>query len=84
MEYLIELKDEVKIEVEDMGVKEKVWRSLSVSTKSVRRTEQQQSSPHTSMTLCQILSDTKGMMLDSTLCDSGAVLRAAPDVGNPV
>lgn len=84
MEYLIELKDEVKIEVEDMGVKEKVWRSRSVSTKSVRRTEQQQSSPHTSMTLCQILSDTKGMMLDSALCDSGAVLRAAPDVGNPV
>lgn len=83
MEYLIELKDEVKIEVEDMGVKEKVWRSRSVSTKSVRRTEQQ-SSPHTSMTLCQILSDTKGMMLDSTLCDSGAVLRAAPDAGNPV
>lgn len=84
MEYLIELKDEVKIEVEDMGVKEKVWRSLSVSTKSVRRTEQQQSSPHTSMTLCQILSDTKGVMLDSPPCDSGAVLRAAPDAGNPV
>lgn len=49
MEYLIELKDEVKIELEDMGVKEKVWRSRSVSTKSVRRTEQQQSSPHTSI-----------------------------------
>lgn len=59
LEYLIELKDEVKIEVEDMGVKEKE-------------------------NLCQILSDTKGMMLDSTLCDSGAVLRAAPDAGNPV
>lgn len=83
MEYLIELKDEVKIEVEDMGVKEKVWRSRSVSTKSVRRTEQQQSSPHTSIDPLSD-SDTKGMMLDSALCDSGAVLRAAPDVGNPV
>lgn len=83
MEYLIELKDEVKIEVEDMGVKEKVWRSLSVSTKSVRQSSSRAVHIHR-LTLCQILSDTKGMMLDSTLCDSGAVLRAAPDAGNPV
>lgn len=41
-----------------------------------RRTKEQQSSPDTPMTLCQILSDTKGMMVHSTLCDSGTILRA--------